>query len=334
MQNLRARAYDPASGRFIGLDRFAGNMQDPQSLHKYAYVHGDPVQGIDPTGLMSLGSIGTASFISVGMASLGGAAYGNAKGWSQEQIFYANLKNSGAALAVTLGFFGVAAGLIGLGAATADALLFSSITFGVAGTGLAGANMASAYKNGDNVDRVFATAGFLFSLVGLRVVARNTTAMSARQTALEGAITERVNALGEGRTHGAAGVLYDPVAETFVGGRSTRAGGTSMKVSDFVLDMLDAMNQTIKDSRGGRFGACVEPRTISAADRARLDRMWSAVVRMSDGKPLPACEACRPMLEQLGIQDAASNDALYAPIIWIAAGLSGDIGDDDILPTP
>jgi hypothetical protein len=25
-------------------------MQDPQSLHKYLYVHGDPVNGIDPTG--------------------------------------------------------------------------------------------------------------------------------------------------------------------------------------------------------------------------------------------------------------------------------------------
>ena len=25
-------------------------MQDPQSLHKYLYVHGDPVQGIDPSG--------------------------------------------------------------------------------------------------------------------------------------------------------------------------------------------------------------------------------------------------------------------------------------------
>jgi hypothetical protein len=34
------------------LDLLSGNMQDPQSLHKYLYVHGDPVNGIDPTGLM------------------------------------------------------------------------------------------------------------------------------------------------------------------------------------------------------------------------------------------------------------------------------------------
>ena len=26
-------------------------MQDPQSLHKYAYVHGDPIRGVDPTGM-------------------------------------------------------------------------------------------------------------------------------------------------------------------------------------------------------------------------------------------------------------------------------------------
>ncbi|WP_182865203.1 RHS repeat-associated core domain-containing protein [Stieleria mannarensis] len=50
-QYLRARFYDPANGRFNRLDPFAGNMQDPQSLHKYAYVHGDPIQGVDPTGL-------------------------------------------------------------------------------------------------------------------------------------------------------------------------------------------------------------------------------------------------------------------------------------------
>ncbi len=54
MQYLRARYYDVASGTFNRLDPFAGNMQDPQSLHKYLYVHGDPVQGIDPTGLNTM----------------------------------------------------------------------------------------------------------------------------------------------------------------------------------------------------------------------------------------------------------------------------------------
>ncbi|GAB5402355.1 MAG: hypothetical protein Aurels2KO_05860 [Aureliella sp.] len=37
-------------GRHSSLDPFVGNSQDPQSFHKYAYVHGDPIQGIDPTG--------------------------------------------------------------------------------------------------------------------------------------------------------------------------------------------------------------------------------------------------------------------------------------------
>jgi len=32
------------------LDPFAGNFEDPQSLHKYLYTHGDPVNGIDPSG--------------------------------------------------------------------------------------------------------------------------------------------------------------------------------------------------------------------------------------------------------------------------------------------
>ena len=49
-QYLRARWYDARTGRFDRLDPFAGNSQDPQSFHKYGYVHGDPIQGIDPTG--------------------------------------------------------------------------------------------------------------------------------------------------------------------------------------------------------------------------------------------------------------------------------------------
>ena len=76
MQNLRARAYDPANGRFIGLDSFAGNMQDPQSLHKYAYVHGDPVQGIDPTGRFNAISVAIGVGIGVKLGALATIALG------------------------------------------------------------------------------------------------------------------------------------------------------------------------------------------------------------------------------------------------------------------
>ena len=50
LQYLRARWYRPQTGRFSRLDPFAGNLHDPQSLHKYVYVHLNPVIGVDPTG--------------------------------------------------------------------------------------------------------------------------------------------------------------------------------------------------------------------------------------------------------------------------------------------
>ncbi|UDQ98312.1 RHS repeat-associated core domain-containing protein [Lentisphaerota bacterium WC36G] len=53
-QYLRARYYDQNSGRFNRLDPFAGNNDDPQSLHKYTYCHSDPVNAIDPSDNMAL----------------------------------------------------------------------------------------------------------------------------------------------------------------------------------------------------------------------------------------------------------------------------------------
>ncbi|QNN24371.1 LEPR-XLL domain-containing protein [Planctomycetales bacterium ZRK34] len=53
-QYLRARFYDPSTGRFNRLDPYAGNTSDPLSLHKYAYVHGNPIMGIDPSGRYNL----------------------------------------------------------------------------------------------------------------------------------------------------------------------------------------------------------------------------------------------------------------------------------------
>jgi len=50
MYNLRARCMNPDSGRFWTMDTYEGNQEDPPSLHKYLYCHGNPVNAIDPSG--------------------------------------------------------------------------------------------------------------------------------------------------------------------------------------------------------------------------------------------------------------------------------------------
>ena len=50
MDYLRSRWYNAANGTFNRIDDYAGNTQEPQSLHKYAYCHGNPINGADPSG--------------------------------------------------------------------------------------------------------------------------------------------------------------------------------------------------------------------------------------------------------------------------------------------
>jgi RHS repeat-associated protein len=47
---LRARYYNPNTGRFLSRDPEDGVPTDPKTLHKYLYAGGDPVNAIDPTG--------------------------------------------------------------------------------------------------------------------------------------------------------------------------------------------------------------------------------------------------------------------------------------------
>jgi len=66
MYYLRARYYDPLNGRFNQFDPYAGNNEDPQSLHKYTYCHNNPVNMSDPSGMfgdMSFGGILAATSI-------------------------------------------------------------------------------------------------------------------------------------------------------------------------------------------------------------------------------------------------------------------------------
>jgi hypothetical protein len=47
---LRARYYDPATGRFIAEDSVTGKDKDPLSLNLYTYCSNNPIMYIDPSG--------------------------------------------------------------------------------------------------------------------------------------------------------------------------------------------------------------------------------------------------------------------------------------------
>jgi RHS repeat-associated protein len=51
---LRARYYNPLTGRFMSRDPYDGTKIIPISLHKYLYAAGDPVNRIDPRGRADL----------------------------------------------------------------------------------------------------------------------------------------------------------------------------------------------------------------------------------------------------------------------------------------
>ncbi len=47
---LRARYYNPVTGRFMTQDPYGGEIHNPASLHRYRYASGNPVNFIDPSG--------------------------------------------------------------------------------------------------------------------------------------------------------------------------------------------------------------------------------------------------------------------------------------------
>lgn len=51
---LRARYYNPITGRFMSRDPENGETDDPKTLHKYLYAGGNPVNAKDPTGRAEL----------------------------------------------------------------------------------------------------------------------------------------------------------------------------------------------------------------------------------------------------------------------------------------
>ncbi|WP_193214050.1 PKD domain-containing protein [Luteolibacter marinus] len=60
MYFLRARYLNPSTGRFQTQDAYEGRSGEPLTLHKYLYVHANPVAFTDPTGHMTLSELGAS----------------------------------------------------------------------------------------------------------------------------------------------------------------------------------------------------------------------------------------------------------------------------------
>jgi RHS repeat-associated protein len=77
--HLRARAYDPSTGRFQQRDPVAGAGRVPTTLNRYAYVLNNPVNHVDPSGqqaVAALPGLGVGVGIGVGTLGLGAIAFG------------------------------------------------------------------------------------------------------------------------------------------------------------------------------------------------------------------------------------------------------------------
>ncbi len=62
LEYLRARYYAPGQGRFVTRDMWPGDPTRPESLHKWVYASDNPVNVVDPTGLVQF-KIWAAAFI-------------------------------------------------------------------------------------------------------------------------------------------------------------------------------------------------------------------------------------------------------------------------------
>jgi RHS repeat-associated protein len=79
---LRARFYDPRTGRFSSMDPFLGTYARPGELNRYGYAANNPVMNTDPTGLFTGGFAGFVAATSIGGLIVGGT-YGAIRGARQ-----------------------------------------------------------------------------------------------------------------------------------------------------------------------------------------------------------------------------------------------------------
>jgi RHS repeat-associated protein len=67
MYYLRARYYDPATGRFISKDPVKGTLANPSSQNPYQYAYNNPINLGDPSGLYTNWNVSAGGIYGVGL---------------------------------------------------------------------------------------------------------------------------------------------------------------------------------------------------------------------------------------------------------------------------
>ncbi len=84
----RARYMNPDAGRFMTMDTYEGDQEDPLSLHKYLYAQDNPVMMVDPSGNDGdLVSLEVSTEIGAGLDALGAEATVTAEASAEGTVF-------------------------------------------------------------------------------------------------------------------------------------------------------------------------------------------------------------------------------------------------------
>jgi RHS repeat-associated protein len=146
--HLRARAYDPSTGRFLQRDPVAGAGRVPTTLNRYAYVLNNPVNYTDPSGMIAPAALAGVAIGAVaggmGAAAQGGDAGDVVMGMTLGGITGGIAVSAGITGAVATGVMAGASNTLGqLYAGGGDDLDVGSIAGSAVG-GYLGAPMAAA----------------------------------------------------------------------------------------------------------------------------------------------------------------------------------------------
>ncbi|MCR9202886.1 MAG: YwqJ-related putative deaminase, partial [Planctomycetaceae bacterium] len=343
-QYLRARYYNQATGVFNRLDPFFGNSTDPQSFHKYLYTHGDPVNGIDPTGMMNLASIAVSSGIiggSFGAVSgaIRGAQFGAMASLRQGLLGLGTGILTGLALpyllygaAYTVSAYGVSwaafqtgTALTAAGQVLAVAEILPTVTYSLSvllGAGAAANSLQEFFASSNNYDRAAAGVDLLGMLWGMKAVLK--PIRSNRLTPGKEITLNEYNDWLASRPQSELDAAFlghrvRAVAE-FKAPSGRKYLGTNGEVDIALLppEIQAALNSVSPEKRAQWHGWCAEIAALTKAAQAgeRIPggkirvlkhRVENGVKVAEHGKPYLPCRSCRPTLKSLGVKYGTSE---------------------------